>query len=115
MSKRDDLLYFGDMLDAARRGHSKVATKSREDFMADRDTQDIVIRMIQIVGEAARRVPESTRLKHSEIDWPAIIGMRHKVVHDYFKIDFDVVWDTATESLPPLIAALEKVTPPEPP
>lgn len=111
MSKRDDVLYLGHMLEAARRGYSKVVDKTREQFATDRDTQDIVIRMIQIIGEAARHMPEAARAKYPAIEWSRIIGMRHKVVHDYFEIDLEIVWKTATRDLPPLIAALEKIVP----
>jgi uncharacterized protein with HEPN domain len=115
MSKREDILYLGDMLEAARRAYSKIVNQTRAEFELDRDTQDIVIRMLQIVGEAARHMPESARQRYPEIEWSRIVGMRHRLVHDYFKIDLDIVWTTAVERLPPLIAALDKIVPPASP
>jgi uncharacterized protein with HEPN domain len=70
---------------------------------------------LRIIGEAATKVPAETCAAHPEIAWAQIAGMRHKIVHDYFRINMDVVWDAVVYDLPPLIAALEKFTPPEPP
>jgi uncharacterized protein with HEPN domain len=61
------------------------------------------------MGEAARRVSSSFQDSHPEIPWKAVIGMRHKVVHDYLHVDFDIVWDVATADLPPLISQLEQL------
>lgn len=115
MSKRSELLYLGHMLDAARKAHAKATSISRADLDTNEDLQMIITHLIQIIGEAARRTPASVRESHPEIQWKEIIGMRHKVVHDYFEIDLDILWRTATERLPVLIASLEKITPPEPP
>lgn len=67
--------------------------------------------LLQVVGEAARRVSDGFCRKHSDIPWKAIIGMRHKVVHDYMDVDVDIVWDTVTRELPPLIELLEAILP----
>jgi len=67
--------------------------------------------LLQIIGEAARRVSVNFQDGHPEIPWKAIIWMRHKVVHDYFGVDFDVVWDTVINELPPLIEKLRSVLP----
>lgn len=115
MSKHNDLLYLGHMVEYGRRAHDEVSRVSREEFDANGTLQLPVTHLIQIVGEAARKVSLATREAHPEIDWSRVTGMRHKIVHDYIEIDVGVVWDTATNDLPPLIAALEKFTPPEPP
>ena len=70
---------------------------------------------IQIVGEAAGKVSSAVCEQHPEIPWTEITGMRHRLVHNYYEINTDILWRTATQRLPPLIAALEKFTPPEPP
>lgn len=62
--------------------------------------------LLQIIGEAARRVSDEGRAAHPSIPWSAVVGMRHKVVHDYFGVDEDVVWNTARSELPSLITAL---------
>ncbi|HVE71930.1 MAG TPA: DUF86 domain-containing protein [Thermoanaerobaculia bacterium] len=115
MSKHSDVLYLGHMLDYARRAHAKAAGMARMQFESDEDLQIILAHRIQVIGEAATRVSKATREAHPEIPWAEIAGMRHRIVHDYTNIDLDVVWETATERLPDLIAALEKFTPPEPP
>lgn len=115
MSKHSDLLYLGHMLDAARRAHAKAAARTREQFDADEDIQIVLTHLIQVIGEAARQTPDSVRQAHPEIPWERIIGMRHRVVHDYVNVKPDIVWETATQRLPELIPLLEKITPPEPP
>jgi uncharacterized protein with HEPN domain len=115
MSKHDDMLYVGHMLDFARRAHAKMANVSRERFDADEDLQIIVTHLIQIIGEAATRVSGATRLDHPEIPWERVTGMRHRIVHNYVNVDVDILWTVATERIPDLIAALETFTPPEPP
>jgi uncharacterized protein with HEPN domain len=115
MSKRSEALYLGDMLEASRRAYAKAAAAGRDALGRDEDLQMILTHLIQIVGEAARNISETTRVAHPEIPWSEITGMRHKVVHDYFRVDLDTLWDTINHDLPSLIAALEKITPPEPP
>ncbi|MDY6913747.1 MAG: DUF86 domain-containing protein [Planctomycetota bacterium] len=110
---KDDLVYVGHMLDMARKAISKVEGITREQFDADEDLRLALTHLIQVIGEAARRVSEEFRNSHTQIPWLAIVGMRSKVVHDYMNVDEDIVWDTATEELAPLAAELEKLLPPE--
>ena len=67
-----------------------------------------------IIGEAASRISEETRARHPNIPWTQIIGMRNRIVHGYFAIRLDRVWQTVQDDLPPLIAQLEALVPPEP-
>lgn len=115
MSKRSEILYLGNMLDSARSANMKVSSVTRAQFDADENLQLALTFLLQIIGEAARHVSEETQKAHPEIPWVDIIGMRHKLVHDYFEIRPDEVWKTASEDLPVLIAALEKIVPPVPP
>ena len=115
MSKRGDELYLGHMLDMARAARSLLEGVTREAFAKDLRTQLALVRAITIVGEAARRVTNEFTARHPEIPWRQIIGMRHKLVHDYFETDLDVVWTAATVYIPQLISLLEKITPPERP
>src|SRR5947207_9448884 len=107
MSKRDDIVPLGDMLDCGRRVIERTAHISRADFDADENLQLAVTHLLQIIGEAAGRVSEEACIEHSEIDWPKIVGMRNRIVHDYRHIDLDVVWETATLDVPRLVLALE--------
>ncbi|HEY0139593.1 MAG TPA: HepT-like ribonuclease domain-containing protein [Thermoanaerobaculia bacterium] len=97
------------MLDLARRVAAKVAGLTRADFDGDENLRLAVTHLLQTIGEAARHTSEALRSEHPEVPWAAIVGMRHKVVHDYFEIDEDVVWVTATERVPPLIDQLLRI------
>jgi uncharacterized protein with HEPN domain len=112
---KDDLVSVGHMLDTARRATEKIHGKSRRDFDADENLRLALAYLLQIFGEAARQVSPQFRDSHPAIPWNAIIGMRHKVVHDYLNVDVDVVWRTATQELEPLIVALERLSPPRDP
>ena len=68
---------------------------------------------MQVIGEAARHVSPDLQRANPQIPWSRIIAMRHKVVHDYLHVDYDIVWDVVTADLPPFMADLEKIVPPE--
>ena len=112
--QKDDTVYVGHMLDTARLIVGKVAGVSRAEFDGDENLRLALAHLIQTMGEAARRVSAEFQQAHPSVPWRKIIGMRHKVVHDYLHVDFDIVWDVATVNLPPLVAQLEAVVPPEP-
>ncbi len=111
---KDDRLYLGHMLDMAREAVQEMQGIERSGFEGDRNLRLAQVHRIQIIGEAARRVSTAGRDSLPAIPWRQITGMRHRVVHDYMTIDYDVVWDVLTRDLPPLIAALETVLPGSP-
>jgi uncharacterized protein with HEPN domain len=113
--QKDDLVYAGHMLDLARKAAGKVVGKTRAEYDQDENLRLALAHLIQTLGEAARRVSPAFQQAHPEIPWKGIVGMRHKVVHDYLHVDFDIVWAVVTADLPPLIADLEKVVPPPAP
>jgi uncharacterized protein with HEPN domain len=115
MSKHRDIVPLGDMMDFSRRVITKVTGISRVDFDADENLQLAITHLLQIIGEAAGRVSEAARVEHPEIDWPKIVGMRNRIVHDYRRIDLDVVWETATLDVHRLVLALEAFMPSDPP
>ena len=104
--QRDDEVYVGHMLDLSRKVAAKVAGVTREQFDSDENLRLALAHLLQTVGEAARRVSRSFQDAHPEIPWSGIVGMRHKVVHDYMDVDEDVVWKTAVEEIPRLVGAL---------
>jgi uncharacterized protein with HEPN domain len=112
--QKNDLVYAGHMLDTARAIVSKIAGKSRADFDADEDLRLALTHLIQTIGESARRVSPAFQQSHPQVPWKKIVGMRHKVVHDYLQVDFEIVWDVATVKLPPLVRELSKIVPSEP-
>ena len=110
---RDDSAYLLDMLLAARDALSFTEGMSYDEFARDRRTQLSVLKSVEIVGEAAAHVGEDTQRAHPAIPWREIVGMRNRLVHDYFDIDLPLVWDTVCDDLPVLMGRLEPLVPPE--
>jgi uncharacterized protein with HEPN domain len=108
-----DETYLLDMLLAARKVQRFTLGVSPAQFQRDDILQNAVLHQVQIVGEAARLVSPELRLAHPEIPWPAIVGMRHRLVHDYFRIIPERVWDVVVKDVPALILLLEPLVPPE--
>jgi uncharacterized protein with HEPN domain len=101
-----------DMLLAARDAVEFVANLDEAKFHASKLHQNAVIRSIEIIGEAGGKVSRDFQQDHPEIPWSAIVGMRHRLIHDYNEVDLDLVWDVARGRLPDLIAILEPLVPP---
>jgi len=97
------------MLTHAREAAALLRNADREELAANRVLQLALTRLVEIIGEAANRVSDHGRSKHAEIPWADIVGMRNRLVHGYDVIDYDVLWDTVTVDLPPLIKALERI------
>ena len=110
---RDDAAYLLDILLAARDARSFVSGLTWEEFEGSRLHQKAVIKAIEIIGEAAGRVSAETKAAHAGIPWLEIIGMRNRLIHGYFEVDLRKVWDAAQHDLPPLIAMVEPLIPPE--
>jgi len=100
------------MLEAAKLARAYIHGKSKEDFFRDSQCQDAIVHRLEIIGEAARRVSEQTRSTLSSLAWPAIIGMRNFMIHEYDAVDLEVVWDTVQNNLTTLINAIEPYVPP---
>jgi len=97
-----------DILEAARLAQSYLKDKTLETFLKDTQCQDAVIRRLEIIGEASRRLSDETRQTLPEIPWREIIGMRNMLIHDYDDIDMKIVWDTVKDHLEPLIKVLDR-------
>ncbi|MGH2532165.1 MAG: HepT-like ribonuclease domain-containing protein [Thermomicrobiales bacterium] len=115
MTRHDDVLYFGHMLDMARTARQIVSGVSRDQFDSDVTLQLALVRALEVIGEAGRNVTVEGRTSLPSIPWPTIIAMRHRLAHDYINVDLSVVWDTVHNDLPLLIEILEDVVPPRPP
>jgi uncharacterized protein with HEPN domain len=100
-----------DILLSARLARDYVAGTTWEAFVADRQRQDAVVRRLEVVGEAARRVSEGGRAALPGLPWRQMVGMRNRMIHEYDRVDLAVVWETLERDLPPLIAALEGIVP----
>ena len=97
------------MLDYASEAVAMVRGKGRDDLKRDRMLQLALVRLVEIVGEAATRVSEEAQRHYPSIPWQHARGMRNRLVHGYDKIDLDVLWDTIEYDLPPLIAELRRI------
>lgn len=109
---RDEALLL-DMLIAARRAMSFTEKSTAETFSSDHLVQNAVVRVLQVLGEAAWRISAGFKAQHLEIPWAQIVGLRHRLVHDYLNIDFVIVWDVVHQDLGPLVRQLEPLVPRE--
>lgn len=113
MSRHSDALSLRHMLDHAREAVVLVQGKTQADLRTTRLLQLGLVRLVEIIGEAATRVSKEGRAKYLGIPWEDVIGMRNKLIHGYDTVDLDILWDTVTDDLPQLIEELEKIIPPE--
>jgi len=101
-----DVAYLQDIQESARLALSYLADSDPHAFAEDTQLQDAVIRRLEIIGEAARRVSEETRAAHPALPWRQMIGMRNQVIHMYDGVDLHVVWSTVRDDLPALLELL---------
>jgi len=106
---RDDSVYLNHILDAISRVEEYIRGIKYEDFKKNYLIQDGIIRQIQIIGEATKRLSEEIKSKHLDIPWKDITGMRDKLVHDYFGVDLDAVWDTVEKDVPEMKSKLKSI------
>ncbi len=97
------------MLDAATEIQQYVQSSTREDLNRDRKLVHSLVRLFEIIGEAAAQVSEELRDNVPEIPWPVLIGMRNRLIHAYFSINLNVVWSTSIEDIPFLITELKRL------
>ena len=109
MSKHDDQVSLKDMLSHALEAVELLGDSTREDLQSNRVMQLALTRLIEIIGEAANRVSATTQANYTAVPWPQIIGMRNRLIHGYDVIDYDLLWDTVTNDLPPLIVTLQQI------
>jgi len=110
MSERDERLYLVEILGAIDRVLQYTA-EGREAFLADPKSQDAVVRNIEIIGEAAKALSEATRQAHPEVPWSKIAGTRDRLIHGYFSVDLDIVWDIVQTDLPSLRSKVAALVP----
>ncbi len=86
-----------------------IQGKTRSDLDRNRTLNLALVRLLEIVGEAASRIPKEERQKYPDIDWPQIVGLRNRLIHGYDFVDFDLLWQITNDDLPSLIDQLEKI------
>ena len=112
--RKDDEVRLRHMLDAAREALSFADGRTRGDLDNDRQLVLALVKEIEIVGEAATQVTEVTRQRFPEVPWERLVGMRNRLVHAYFDINLDIVWQTVWDDLPELVALIESAIPAKP-
>jgi len=96
--EKDNLAYLHLILDAAEKIHSYLGQMNQSDFFADGKTQSAVIMQIQVIGELSKKIPEEIKSK-IDVPWKEIAGLRDMVSHDYFSLDVEAIWNTATKDV----------------
>jgi len=109
MSRHDPGVYLLQMRDHAREAVDLAKGHTRADLDRVRMLNLSLVRLCEVIGEAAVRVPEADRIQWPSIPWRAVVGLRNRLIHAYDQINFDTLWDIVQNDLPPLIAALEEI------
>ncbi len=107
--RRDSRVYLEDMLAAAEKIDAYVSGMAREDLKTDSKTLDAVVRNLEVIGEAAKNIPDATRQAHPEIAWRKMVGLRDILIHEYFGVDLEIVWDIVQHKLPELTEGLRRI------
>ena len=109
MSKRTDQEFLSDIREALHRITTYVAGMAYESFVADDKTQDAVIRNLEILGEATKNLSEELRAEYPSVPWKSMAGARDRLIHHYFGINLDIVWQIVTIELPRVASQLETI------
>jgi len=109
MSKREPILLLDDMIISAEKIINYVENLDFNTFMCDERTKDAVIRNFEIIGEAANQLDENFRKQNNNINWKRLRGFRNRIVHDYFGIDFEIVWSIIENDINPVRLLVEKL------
>ena len=109
MTKRTELLYLTDILNAIRNIEKYTKKISFTKFCNNQLIMDAVIRNLEIIGEATKHISNEIKVKHHDIPWKAMAGMRDKVAHEYFGVDNEIIWKTIKISLPSLKKMLKMI------
>ncbi len=106
---RDYRVHLEDILEAIRKIRTYTAEVSLDAFSTDSKTFDAVVRNLEIIGEAARGVPGFIRLQHPELDWKRMAGLRNILIHEYFGVDAEIIWDIVQNKLAALENAAQEI------
>ena len=102
MSSRGDVPALKDIVEAISRIERYIGTATIAEFLENTQAQDAVLRNLEVIGEAVKNLSADFRLEHADVEWSRIAGLRDKLIHQYFSVDWDIVWDVVQERLPKL-------------
>ena len=109
MSKRTPGLLLGDILLSMERISTYIGEMDQQSFASDTRTADAVVRNLEIIGEAATRIPEEFKAGHPEVPWRRVVGLRNRIVHEYFGVDIGIVWSVVSQDLPHLKSQIQDI------
>ena len=109
MSERTDSDFLSHIAEAVKRTISYTEKMTCEDFFEDTKTQDAVIRNIEIIGEATKNLSDEIRKRYPEIPWKGLAGIRDRLIHQYFGVNLDIVWNVVKEELPDILIKIYKI------
>jgi uncharacterized protein with HEPN domain len=107
--RKNDIVYLYHILDAISLVEEYTKGMSENEFLSNSMAHDAVVRQIEIIGEAARNISEEFQEKHSKLPWGKMIGIRNKIIHEYFNINYSIVWDTMKDDLPLLKNSIKEI------
>ena len=109
MPERTDTAALTDIIEAVNRIQRYVGTATLAEFLQKPETQDAVVRNFEVIGEAVKSLSDGLRKRHTDVEWTKIAGMRDRLIHHYFSVDWDVLWDALQNNLPTLKDRIRRI------
>ena len=106
---RDWRLYLDDIREACERVVRYARGLDKNAFLADEKTYDAVLRNLEVIGEAAKHLPDEIKVQHPEIDWRKVVGLRDVIAHAYFGLNYAVLWDIISKKVPELLERVRNI------
>ncbi len=113
MTEKNNWVYLTHMWEMCRKALNIIKGYDKSEFLQNEIIQLALTRLIEMIGEAAAQVDTTFRSEYDQIPWSEIIGMRHRIVHDYLNVDEQIIWQVSKEDLPDLLMILDKIIPNE--